>query len=313
MHCMKEMVARSACAKIILCGEHAVVYGRPAIAVPLSRLRATAQIQPHDSRFTIYASDIDHVVYLPKFHAAKLRRPHPLALVSQLTLDFLKAKPPRAKLTLSSTIPIGSNLGSGAAVSIACARAIAAYFDHELSPVDASALVFEVEKLHHGTPSGIDNTVIAYEQPIWFVKGEAPRALELRDQLNLVVADTGISTPTRIAVGEVRTGWERARDRYEGLFSAIASLVQIAREALMTNDLVKLGEAMNANHILLQQLGVSCKELDGLCDAGRNAGALGAKMSGGGRGGNMIALAMDATHAQKIKEALLSAGARGVY
>ncbi len=306
------IVERSACAKVILCGEHAVVYGRPAIALPLPQLRARARIEPSRHTFKIIAPDVGAVVAL--WRHSRLTR-NPLARAARAALEHLGQKPFRATLTVTSEIPIGANLGSGAAISIAIARAIAAYLGCELPPEDASRLAYEVEKLHHGTPSGIDNTVIAYERPVWFVRGEPPELLEMRigDQLPLVIADTGIATPTRIPVGDVRAAWENDRPRYEGYFNAIASLVQSAREALAQGDLIKLGHALNANHMLLQQLGVSCKELDDLCDAARAAGALGAKMSGGGRGGNMIALARDAAHAEALREALLRAGARRAF
>lgn len=303
-------VERSACGKVILCGEHAVVYGRPAIALPLPSLRARARIEPGRLAFALVAPDVGARVALWR-HSATTR--NPLARIARETLAFLGERPPRATLTVVSDIPVGANLGSGAAVSVACARAIAAWFGRELAPVDASALAFVVEKLHHGTPSGIDNTVVAFEQPVWFVRGEPPAPLDgggWADGLALVIADTGLATPTHIPVGDVRAGWQADPARYEGLFNAIASLAQLARAAIEARDWPQLGGVMDANHVLLQQLGVSCPELDALCDAARSAGALGAKMSGGGRGGNMIALARDRAHAQALREALLQAGAK---
>ncbi len=154
--------------------------------------------------------------------------------------------------------------------------------------------------------------MVAFEQPVWFVKGSDPRILAMQDALPLVIGDTGFSTPTRVPVGDVRAAWEKDRDRMEGMFNAITSLVYISRDSLLKGDWPVLGHAMNANHALLQQIGVSCEELDALCEAARDAGALGAKMSGGGRGGNMIALARDAKHADEIRAALLQAGAKRV-
>ncbi|MFC1464951.1 MAG: mevalonate kinase [Candidatus Brachytrichaceae bacterium NZ_4S206] len=304
-------IERSACAKVILCGEHAVVYGRPAIALPLPMLRARARIESSRHAFKIVAPNVGITVSL--WRHSRLTR-NPLARAALAALEFVGQKPPRATLTVTSDIPVGANLGSGAAVSVAIGRAIAAYFGCALPPEEASRLAFEVEQLHHGSPSGIDNTVIAYEQPVWFVRGAPPELLDVKigAELPLVIADTGIATPTRIPVGNVRAAWERDRDRMEGYFNAIASLVRLSREALERGDLAQLGHAMNANHVLLQQLGVSCPELDALCDAARAAGALGAKMSGGGRGGNMIALARDTAHADTLREALRCAGATRV-
>lgn len=303
-------VERSACAKVILCGEHAVVYGRPAIALPLPALRAVARVEPAADGLTIHAPDIGRTVRL---EAAALD--DPLAQIVRLTLAHLGAQAPRAAITIRSAIPPGANLGSGAAVSVAVARALAAFLGVELPPAACSVLAFEVEKTYHSTPSGVDNTVIAYEQPVWFVRGCPPEVLEsvaLAD-LPLVIADTGVVTPTRIPVGDVRAGWERDPARFEALFDAIAEQVMRAREALRQRDWAALGAAMNANHALLQQLGVSSPELDGLCRAALEAGALGAKMSGGGRGGNMIALAHDAEHAAQLAQALRAAGAARVH
>ena len=310
-HKRAATVERSACAKVILCGEHAVVYGRPAIALPLPGLRARAFIEPSDRSFKIIAPDVGSTVWLWRHSRRTL---NPLARAAQATFELLGERPPRATLTVTSDIPVGANLGSGAAVSVAIGRAIAAFFGRQLSPAEASALAYEVEQLHHGSPSGIDNTVVAYEQAVWFVRGEVPELLDVSivHTLPIVIADTGISTPTRIPVGDVRAAWEQDRFRCEQLFDAIAALVYMARESLERHDLKRLGQMMDVNHVMLQRLGVSCAELDALCDAARAAGALGAKMSGGGRGGNMIALARDADHASALGEALRLAGARRV-
>ena len=305
----------SACAKIILCGEHAVVYGRPAIALPLPHLRTYAEIRARHGRLEIRATDINHVVYMPTHPPTQQERPHPLALIAYLTCEHLRVRPPQALLTIRSDFPVGSNLGSGAAVSIAVARCLAAYFRQALSPEAASELAFVVERQHHGTPSGIDNTVIAYEQAVRFVKGEAPQVL--RDvtvrNLPVVIGDSGESTPTRVPVGVVRAAWEAEPARLEARFDAIAEQVRAAHAALSARDLPDLGAAMNANHALLRQLNVSSEMLDRLCDSARAAGAWGAKMSGGGRGGNMLALARDAAHAIEIGAALQAAGARRVF
>jgi mevalonate kinase len=307
---MLNPVTRSACAKIILCGEHSVVYGRPAIALPLPNLRAFASVTPRERSIRIEAPDINAGFMLYD------KPDHPLARVVSLTLDHLQPTE-RATFTLSirSDIPVISHLGSGAAVSVACARAIATYFGSYMMPHTASELAYEVEKIYHGTPSGIDNTVIAYEQPVWFVRGAQPTLLEgasATDMLNLVIGDTGIATPTRIPVSEVRHGWEKDPPRFEALFDEITSVVVESREALAAQNWPRLGGLMNRNHELLQSLGVSCAELDELCDAARAAGALGAKMSGGGQGGNIIALARDAIHAAEVRTTIMQAGARRV-
>jgi mevalonate kinase len=316
---LNEVTQGSACAKVILCGEHAVVYGRPAIALPLPGLRATATATAREPGDDARADDVE--VIAPDINARywmRLQPGRPLARIIHLTLSRIGMTVEHRDwrpfaLRLTSDIPVGANLGSGAATSVAAARATAAFFGRTLTPQELSALAFEVEQMHHGTPSGIDNTVVAFEQPVWFIRGQPPEILPAASALPLVIGDTGESTPTRVPVGEVRAAWQRETEKYEALFDDIARLVRLSRDALLINNRGQLGTAMNANHALLQTLTVSNADLDALCMAARGAGALGAKMSGGGRGGNMIALARDPEHAAVVADALLAAGATRVY
>lgn len=213
---------------------------------------------------------------------------------------------------LRSELPIAGGLGSGAAVSAALMRAIFQWAGRFPDPELISALVYEVEKLHHGTPSGIDNTVIAYERPIRFVRGQPPVFLSIARPFTLIIADSGIPSPTRETVAAVRAGWERERERYERLFDAIAALVQEAEACLASGRIEELGPLMDANHRLLGELGVSSPILDDLARAARGAGALGAKLTGGGRGGNLIALVRP-EQAETVARALRAAGARATY
>ena len=132
----------------------------------------------------------------------------PLALVTRLTLEALGVATPDWRILLRSTIPVSSGLGSGAAAATAIVRAIAAAAGRFLTPAEISALVFESERLFHGTPSGIDNTVVAYEQPVWFVRGQPPEPFAIARPVTLVIGDTGIASPTSVTVGDVRGGWQ---------------------------------------------------------------------------------------------------------
>jgi mevalonate kinase len=131
-----------------------------------------------------------------------------------------------------STIPVASGLGSGAAAATAIVRALAAATGATLAPAQVSALVYESERLFHGTPSGVDNTVIAYGMPVWFVRGEAPQPFAIAEPFTLVIGDTGIPSPTSITVGDVRRGWQAEPDRFEVLFDAIGRTAQAARRAI---------------------------------------------------------------------------------
>jgi mevalonate kinase len=212
------------------------------------------------------------------------------------------------EISITSTIPVASGLGSGAAVSVALIRALSSHLSHSLTDAEVNSLAFEIEKLHHGTPSGIDNTVITYNKPVYFIKGQPIETLKVGKPFTIVIGDTGVSALTKESVGDVRRLWLRDTVTFENLFNEIAQIALIARRAIESGKPELLGELMDHNHVLLQRLTVSSPELDKLVEAARDAGALGAKLSGGGRGGNMIAL-VDQARAEPVANALISAGA----
>jgi mevalonate kinase len=304
-----ESVERSASGKIILCGEHSVVYGRPAIAVPVSAMRVCARVEPapKGSGLQIHAPDLQQ-----KLTLKDADNEHPLALGARLALEHLMAPAPDAILTLRSDLPIAAGLGSGASVAAATARALAATLGTELSPEVISEITYEVEKIHHGNPSGIDNTVIAWEKPVYFVKGTTPETFSIHTPFKLLIAYSGIAGSTRTAVAEVRRRWEAAPGYYNVIFNCIGAISKAARAAVEQGEIETLGALLNENHELLMKMGVSLPELDGLAQAARRAGALGAKMTGSGYGGNIIALVEVATTAA-VKEALSSAGAHHIW
>ncbi len=298
----------SAPGKIILAGEHAVVYGAPAIAVPATQVRATAHIEgaPPGSGCTINALDLGRTI-----HLADAADDDPLAAAVRGVLAHLGSTEPDVTISIRSNIPLAGGMGSGAAVSAAIVRALAAFLGYPLDDAAVSALVFEVEKLHHGAPSGIDNTVIVYARPVYFIKGQPIETLQIARPFHIAIGDTGIASPTRVTVGDVRAAWQADPPRYEAIFGRIGFVVQAARRAIESGDLNALGALMDGNHTLLQDLNVSCPELDALVMAARRAGALGAKLSGGGRGGNMIALVTPDARSH-VELALRQAGARRV-
>ncbi len=297
----------SAPGKIILFGEHAVVYARPAIAVPVAHVRAHATLTARaDGRAVIDAADLRRT-----YDLREARADDPMATLIRLACARLGVPPQGFTARIHSTIPIASGLGSGAAVSVALARGLAAFFEHALSAADISALAYEIEKLHHGTPSGIDNTVIAFEQPVYFVRGKPIESFRVARAFAIAIADTGVAAPTKIAVGDVRRAWEQDRARHEALFDEIGGIAQRARQAIETGAPVLLGALMNANQAVLRALGVSSPEIETLVAAALGAGARGAKLSGGGRGGNVIAL-VDRVTQDEVTRALLDAGARRV-
>lgn len=294
--------------KIILFGEHAVVYGRPAIAAPVHQVQARAVVSAAPRRpageVLIQAPDIGLESRL-----ADLPDEHPLACaLNSVFIALGVARQPACTVRITSTIPVAAGMGSGAAVSVAILRALSAFLGSSLADERVSALAYEVEKLHHGTPSGIDNTVITYALPVYFVRGQPVQTLRLPRPFTLVIGDTGVASPTAIAVGDVRRAWQADPSKSEVMFDQVGQIALAARAAIEAGQVEALGPLMDENQAVLEQMGVSSPELERLIRAARGAGALGAKLSGGGRGGNMIALATDDT-ASQIGRALLESGA----
>ena len=300
------MTKASAPGKIILFGEHAVVYGRPALAVPVTQVHADVDVSDAvRPGIWIDASAVN-------LHAElnTLASDQPLAAVINNLFFLLRISPfPNLEIQISSTIPVASGLGSGAAVTVALTRALAAHLSHPMSAEEINAFAYEIEKLHHGTPSGIDNTVVTYAMPVYFVKDQPIETFKVGQPLTLVIGDTGLAAPTRESVGDVRRLWLDDKRRWETVFDKVGEVSFKARRVIQAGKWELLGELMTENHALLQTMTVSSPELDRLVGAARDAGALGAKMSGGGRGGNMIAL-VRSEMATDISSALRAAGAK---
>ncbi len=299
------MVSASAPGKIILFGEHAVVYGQPAIAVPVTQVQARVTITPGErapSRVIAPALGLDACLEEtdPGSWGAAVLRGVKAALGLAVIPPFV--------MRVESSIPVASGLGSGAAVAVAAIRALGDFLGQPFSDEQVNAIAYETEKLHHGTPSGIDNTVITLARPIYFVRGQPIEAFEVARPFTIVIGDTGIASPTAIAVGDVRKAWQGETQRYEQLFEGIGGIARSGRAAIETGDLETLGALMLQNHFWLQQLGVSAPGLDRLVGAAMRSGSHGAKLSGGGRGGNMIAL-VPAKAAPALAKALSEAGA----
>jgi mevalonate kinase len=298
--------------KLILFGEHAVVHGQPAIAVPLSAVGVTVSAEPGLPGQGLRAR-AENTGQTLSYAAAPEDSPLYNALVYpvRVALNALEQPEPDLMLTVRSTIPIAGGLGSGAALATALIRALGDALGRPFSNEALNPLVYEVEKRHHGTPSGIDNTVIVYEQPVYFVRGQPPETFTIARPFTLLVADTGRSSPTHIAVADVARLYEAEPVRVGAIFTRIGAIVQAARSAIESGTIEVLGPLMDENQALLRDLSVSSPELDRLCRTARSAGAAGAKLSGGGRGGNLIAL-VDAVRAATVAAALRRDGAVGV-
>jgi len=301
----------SAPGKVILLGEHAVVHGRPAIAAPVRDVRAQARVRgaPLGQGCWIVAQDVGREYALDTTYGDEWALPLQTTVRNTLTLfDVARLD---VTITVRSDVPFARGMGSGPAVASSIVRALAAYLGRDISAEEVSQLVYQTEVLLHGTPSGIDNAVVAHERPVYFCRGQPMEFVRVGAPLTLVIADTGIPSRTRDAIDRVRQGLQGESDRFNALFDSIAVAVDTARDALETGDAPLLGRTMDTNGDLLEDLGVSCPELDRMVGLAREAGALGAKLSGGGLGGCMIALAPGGDQGAGVGEAIAAALRKG--
>ncbi|MBF8807353.1 MAG: mevalonate kinase [Enterococcus lacertideformus] len=290
--------------KIILMGEHAVVYGEPAIAFPFHATKVVALLKKLSS------SSTDQLVssyYTGTFSNA----PHALKNIKQLVLNLKKELGIKGsiQLTLNSTIPAERGMGSSAAVATAVTRAFYDYLKQPLSREQLLTNVHISEKIAHGNPSGIDAAATSSLEPIYFVKGHPFDYFSLNVDAFLIVADTGIKGQTRAVVKDVAHLFEENQQKVGQKIQQLGYLTRQSKKAMMENDPQQLAQAMNEAQRILSALTISNDHLDVLIKTARNTGALGVKLTGGGRGGCMIALAQTKTKAQEISEALLQAGA----
>lgn len=304
-------ISSSAPGKIILCGEHAVVYGQPAIALPINGVQTRCVILAKPNAVSQQVMIKDHAFGLDA-ELGSLRSDHPIrktieSVLAMLGIDHL----PSCEIQIHSTIPHSGGLGSSASVAVALTRATASFLGHPLDDIKVNKIAFEIEKLYHRTPSGIDNSVITYAKPVFFMKDTPIEILELVHPMVLLIADSGIKGSTAKAVDLVRKSWKSSPIEFEGYFVEIGGITLKIKRLLQTGDLEEIGNLLTKNHQLLKEIGVSLPELDHLVDVAIRSGAYGAKLSGAGTGGNVLAL-VPPDLADPIRNNLLRSGAAHV-
>jgi len=298
--------------KVLLIGEHAVVYGHPAIAIPVRSVSAHAEaLFMRESGIALDAPDIEESVRPAEKPSRRLA---PLVKLIRSVTEFFGEEGLGLKVVLRSTVPMGRGMGSGAAVSVAIVRAICNVLKRRLNAEQIAELALVAEREYHGTPSGVDTTVVAMDEPIYYVKGRPARSIALGPSaFHFLVVDTGVVAATAEVVDDVRAAREKKRAHYDAYFWELGSLASVAREILRTGSAAELGLCMNRAHLALRAVGVSSEDIDQLVRAAMANGALGAKLSGAGRGGVMLVLLKDAEDEARMTAELLSAGAEHVY
>jgi len=280
--------------KAILFGEHFVVYGNASIASGISKKTEVTLVDGSEAGFKIIDKRPAADGYIEKYAEAQ-RESVDLMNNEVWHLDFNKTP---VEVTIGGDLYCASGVGASAASCVAMARAVSEHFDLNLSEEQINKCGLEGDKAYAGTPSGIDNTCSTYGGLIFFRKdldgGENTMdQLTLGKPLHILLVSTGITTKTKLAVDGVRERKEKDPEEYEIVFVEAEKLVLEAKTALAEGNLIKVGELMDENHTLLQEIRVSHPTLDHLVDLTRENGALGAKMTGGGMGGYMIALFAD--------------------
>lgn len=290
--------------KIILMGEHAVVHGEPSIALPFPAVEMTATVCEADGPLTIDCSYYNGIAAeMPEILES-------LKTAIQSALAELQVSDKNLAISLASTIPAERGMGSSAAVSVALTRALFAYFGKPLDQATLLRLVNISEKVAHGNPSGLDAATASGDDPLFYIKGEPFEAFPLNLKAYLIVGDTGVTGQTKEAVASIAAKLDGENPQpYRDAITRLGNFAQTAKAAIEANDPQKLGQLMNQAHDVLSFLDVSSPDLDRLVAAARSAGALGAKLTGGGRGGCVIALSNSRTEAEKVETAILQAGA----
>jgi len=294
---------QAACGKIILLGEHAVVYGRPAIALPIP-LAVEAAIRKGGDGIN---------VVIPRWgveQKVRVTNPGFTGIIAQM-LEQLGLDKENMTIEVFPHIPRAMGLGGSSALAVAIIRAIDHAYKLGLNDGRINELAFECEKAAHGTPSGVDNTVATYGSPLYYQRrDEQPlfSTVKLGQPLELVIGMTGKESLTADTVARVRASWQQYPERYETIFDQIGHLTMSASDAVKSGQLNELGELMNLCHGYLNALQLSTPELEEMIHVARQNGAVGAKLTGGGGGGSMIALCPDSS--APVKAAIEAAGFR---
>lgn len=293
--------------KIILMGEHAVVYGQPAIAIPFPAVETKTIIYKNKGPV-----QLDCIYYKDEL----VKVPDILRGISEMTegiLESFNEKLEDFSIKIESTIPPERGIGSSAAVAIATIRGLYRYFKRNPSYDDLIRWSTVSEKIVHGNPSGIDSATIAGEEALYYIKGQPFESFDMNMKGYLLVADSGRKGQTKEAVSSLRAWLDKNQEEGQGLIKELGDLANLAREAVEKDQIKLLGDSMNQAHHILDRLGVSDEGLNRLVATAKKEGALGAKLTGGGRGGSMIALVANEEEARKISQKLKENGARNTW
>jgi mevalonate kinase len=301
-----EKVTFSAPGKVILFGEHSVVYGYPAIASAIG-LRA---------KCSIYSTSLGHsLISIPNILSDRK------IILGKETLDVLKplefiveyilkkTKNQRGlKIEILSDLPVSAGLGSSAAVSVSVAASLYSFLGIEHNLENVNEVAFAAERIIHGTPSGIDNTISTFGGSILFENGKIETIPINLPQSHFIIVNTLIPRNTKDLVLSLRYKYNKNTKKYSHIFEKISGIVEESQKCLKVGDLEKTGYLMNKNQILLDQLGVSNKQIEKIISILNDHKALGCKLTGAGGGGCVIGLLETGENINNVIEILKQEG-----
>lgn len=307
MEVLSHTAAGKAHGKIILIGEHAVVHNEPAIAIPFTSATVEVTVEK-----ILGESTMDSIYHYGKLADAPIKINN-LIQTFQEVCDYFNVSTDHFHITIESNIPAERGMGSSAAVATALVRALFNFFEAELTDELLFRFVSISEKIAHGNPSGLDAKVVSSEVAIYFVKEKSAEPFTIDLPGYLVVADTGDEGETLGAVADVGKLVQDSTTNGRQLVQDLGRLTKKVYQIIEQKDLDQLGNILDRAQTKLKQLTVSNEKLDLLVETAKNSGALGAKLTGGGRGGCMIALVDQAEKAQAIAKDLIGAGAKETW
>ncbi len=291
----------TAAGKIILLGEHAVVYGRHALAIPIAEaVRAAVLPDKHSTTISVREWGLSHVVDRTSTDG--------IDAAVNLILEELGVGDTNYSIKVSSSLPRGMGLGSSAAIAVSITRAVAQCVGAEIDDELVNTIAFACEQCAHGTPSGIDNTLSCYGKPMLFRNAGAPdiQNLQLKEFPPLVIGFSHTAGPTHEQVAGVKSRFGQNTELFNALFDQIGEISRAGGKALLLKQYDELGRLMNICHGLLNAIGVSTPDLENMISIARQNGAVGAKLTGAGGGGSMVALCPETE--EKVRSALHEAG-----